>query len=100
MTKSKYYFLDVSITATNNDSIQNNSSNEDINESSSITSWTRIRSSCESNVSNIAPLKSETSTSPAFYNGPIRQENLQMADDGRYFFLIDDKSHCLGLVAR
>jgi hypothetical protein len=58
--------------------------------SSGVTSWSRIRSSCESNVSHIAPLKSEASTSPAFYNGPIRQENIQMSGDGRYFLLIDD----------
>jgi len=57
---------------------------------SAVTSWSRIRSSCESNISYIAPLKSETSTSPAFYNGPIRQEDIQMASDGRYFLLIDD----------
>ncbi|CAF4741806.1 unnamed protein product [Rotaria sp. Silwood1] len=74
----------------NNDNTQNSSSNEDIPISSSITSWSRIRSSCESNLSHIVPLKSEISTSPALYNGPIRQENIQMASDGRYFLLIDD----------
>ena len=58
--------------------------------SSAVTSWSRIRSSCESNVSHIPPLKSETSASPAFYNGPVRQEDIQMAGDGRYFLLIDD----------
>ncbi|CAF3310929.1 unnamed protein product [Rotaria socialis] len=74
----------------NNDSVHNSSSNEEILASSSVTSWSRIRSSCESNVSHIAPLKSETSTSPALYNGPIRQEDIHMVDDGRYFLLIDD----------
>ncbi|CAF4539086.1 unnamed protein product, partial [Rotaria magnacalcarata] len=74
----------------NNDSVHNSSSNEEILASSSVTSWSRIRSSCESNVSHIAPLKSETSTSPALYNGPLRQEDIHMADDGRYFLLIDD----------
>lgn len=101
LKSSKFFFsiktsvndisLDASITATNNDdSIHNSCSNEDIPVSSGVTSWSRIRSSCESNISQIAPLKSETSTSPAFYNGPIRQEDIQMADDGRYFLLIDD----------
>jgi hypothetical protein len=77
--------LDASTTAANNVS-----SNEDIPASPGVTSWSRIRSSCESNISHIAPLKSETSTSPAYYNGPIRQEDIQMASDGRYFLLIDD----------
>ncbi|CAF0810818.1 unnamed protein product [Rotaria sordida] len=72
--------------AINNDNIQDSSSNEDI----PVTSWSRIRSSCESNISHIVPLKSETSTSPALYNGPIRQEDIHMASDGRYFLLIDD----------
>jgi hypothetical protein len=73
------------VTATNNDSTHINSSNDDI-----LTSWSHIRSSCESNISHLAPLQSEASPSPAFYNGPIREENIQMANDGRYFLIIDD----------
>jgi hypothetical protein len=88
--KHKYYSLDASITATNTDSIHNSSSNEDIPQSPAVTSWSRIRSSCDSNISHLAPLQSEISTSPAFYNGPVRQEDIQMASDGRYFLLIDD----------
>ncbi len=84
------FSLDASITATHNDSVHDSVSNEDLHASPAVTSWSRIRSSCESNISHIAPLKSETSTSPAFYNGPVRQENIQMASDGRYFLLIDD----------
>ncbi|UJR31909.1 hypothetical protein I4U23_019383 [Adineta vaga] len=80
----------VSITAMKHDSTANNSSNDDIQISSGVTSWSRIRSSCESNLSHILPLKSDTSASPAFYNGPVRQEDIQMASDGRYFLLIDD----------
>ena len=70
--------------------MQINLSNNDILVSSSITSWSQIRSSCESNMSHTAALKSEMSTSPACYNGPIRQEDILMADNGRYFLLIDD----------
>lgn len=88
--KFLHYSLDTSNTESRTDTKQNSSSDDDIPISSAVTSWSRIRSSCESNISHIQPLKSESSSSPAFYNGPIRQENIQMAGNGRYFLLIDD----------
>lgn len=83
-----YDSLDSLTSTTYNDTnVPNSSSNEEILASSSVTSWSRIRSSCES---NLAPLKSENSASPALYDGPIRQEDIHLAGDGRYFLLIDD----------
>jgi hypothetical protein len=81
------YYLDASITLVNR---MTSSNDEEIPVSSAVTSWSRIRSSCESNLSQIAPLTSEISTSPAYYHGSIRQEDIQMANDGRYFLLIDE----------
>ena len=85
-TRSPTLVLDASIPAIHNES----SSNEDLATSPAVTSWSRIRSSCESNLSQVPPLPSELSASPAFYHGPIRQENIHMASDGRYFLLFDD----------
>ena len=85
--------LDVSSTATTThyDQIDDDLSDADIPDpNASVTSWSRIRSSCDSNISHIIPLQSEISDSPACYNGPVRQEDIQMASDGRYFLLIDD----------
>ncbi|CAF1109665.1 unnamed protein product, partial [Adineta ricciae] len=79
-----------SITVMRHDSTTNDSSADDFQCSSGVTSWSRIRSSCESNLSHAPPLPSDTSVSPAFYNGPVRQEDIHMASDGRYFLLIDD----------
>lgn len=79
------------VTTIHYDQMDPDLSNEDIPDpNASVTSWSRIRSSCDSNISQIVPLPSEISDSPAYYNGPIRQENIQMASDGRYFLLIDD----------
>lgn len=66
------------------------SSNEELTRSIGEKSWSKTRSSCESEISQVAPLTSDLSSGPCYYNGPIRQENIQMASDGRYFLLIDD----------